>query len=509
MTTEGCTPMTFAHAFWQRSRERPDQPALATSEVRLSYRELYHRAGVVGRAFRELGVERGDRVAVLAPNRLEVALLMVAAGTAGVAVAPVNWRLSAEAATAVVADLAPKAVFAAGAFAEVARAATDVPVVDLDDGDPRWLGLGPTGGIAPHAVRGADLIAIMSTSGSTGRPKGVAISQHAMVSRALVLHAELGVQPSDAFIGWAPLFHISSSDYLYATLVLGGTFVLLERFDAQVIANELVDREVGWLFLIPGVIDEVLGALGDRRPRSLRCAGAMADLVPAEQLREAERRLGAPYLNTFGSTEAGLVPGASAVVWAGDRPLLDKRPTLFCQHRVVDADGRDVDPGSAGELWLRGPTLFSGYWSAGGLSRAEFTDGWFRTGDLVRSGDGGALAFVERRGRMFKCGGENVYPATIERALLGHAAVVEATVVPASHPRFGQVPAAYLALAYPTDAREVVEAATATLARFERPQAVHVLTAEEFPRGVTGKVERDLLGPAHPVCGPGCFATNR
>ncbi|MEO3856358.1 AMP-binding protein [Acrocarpospora sp. B8E8] len=503
--------MTFAHAFWQRCRERPDRTALATAEAQLSYRELYRRAEAVGRALRELGVGRGDRVAVLAPNRLEVALLMVATATAGAVVAPVNWRLSAEAATAVVADLAPKAVFATNTFAQVARAATDVPVVDLDDGDPRWLGLGASGadGIDPHAVQGSDLITIMSTSGSTGRPKGVAISQAAMVARALVLHAELGVEPSDAFIGWAPLFHISSADYLYATLILGGTFVLLERFDAETIATELVTREVGWLFLIPGVIDDVLGALGTRRPRSLRCAGAMADLVPAEQLREAERRLGAPFLNTFGSTEAGLVPGASRLTWAGDQPLLDKRPTLFCQHRVVDADGGDVDPGSTGELWLRGPTLFSGYWSAGSVSRAEFTDGWFRTGDLVRAGADGALAFVERRGRMFKCGGENVYPATIERALLSHAAIAEATVIPAAHPRFGQVPAAYVALAHQADARAVLESATATLARFERPQAVHVLAAEEFPRGVTGKVERLLLAAAHQACGPGCFIPSR
>ncbi len=507
MTTEG---LTFAHAFWQRCRERPDRPALVAAGDCLTYRELGRRAAAVSRALRELGVERGDRVAVHAPNRLEVALLMVAAGATGVAVAPVNWRLSAEAATAVVHDLAPRAVFATGAFAELARAATDVPVVDLDDGDHRWLGLGADGsdGIDPHAVHGADLITIMSTSGSTGRPKGVAISQQAMAARAMVLHADLGVTSSDAFIGWAPLFHISSADYLYATLSLGGVFVLCERFDARRIADELVAREVGWLFLIPGVIEEVLGALGDRRPRSVRCAGAMADLVPVEQLREVERRLGAPYLNTFGSTEAGLVPGASPVTWAGDLPVLDKRPTPLCQYRVVDPDGGDVGPGAAGELWLRGPTLFSGYWSDGRVSREAFTDGWFRTGDLVRSGTGGTLAFVERRGRMFKCGGENVYPATVERALLRDPAIAEATVVPAAHPRFGQAPVAYVALTCPADVRAVVNAATAALARFERPHAVHVLAAEEFPRGVTGKVERGQLPVAHQVCGPDCFSVN-
>ncbi|MEN3285040.1 MAG: hypothetical protein V7607_6180 [Solirubrobacteraceae bacterium] len=130
---------------------------------------------------------------------------------------------------------------------DVVRTAPNANIVDLDAGDPRWLGLGrhaPRGTVA-HAVRGRDLITIMSTSGSTGRPKGVAISQSAMVARALVLRAELGIEPSDAFVGWAPLFHISSSDYLYATLALGGAFVLHDRFDAEAVANELIARDIG------------------------------------------------------------------------------------------------------------------------------------------------------------------------------------------------------------------------------------------------------------------------
>ncbi|MEN3285039.1 MAG: hypothetical protein V7607_6179 [Solirubrobacteraceae bacterium] len=105
---------------------------------------------------------------------------------------------------------------------------------------------------------------------------------------------------------------------------------------------------------------------------------------------------------------------------------------------------------------------------------------------------------------MFKCGGENVYPAAIERAFLSEPAVVEAAVVPEPHARLGQAPTAYVALAQPADLPEVVASATATLARFERPQAVHVLRADDFPRNVTGKIARDRLRATHRACGPCC-----
>lgn len=498
--------MTFAHALWRNVRERPEAVALADRNVGLTYADVGSRSVELVAELACLGVRRGDRIGIVAPNRLDVVLVMVAAAMAGVTVAPANWRLPAAAVGEYLDRVAPKAVFCSGAHRAAAEAVADAVVVDLD-GDPRW-GARPGAGrneLTPHLVSGSDPITIMSTSGSTGRPKGVVISQAAMVSRALVLQTELGIDASDAFIGWAPLFHISSTDYLYAHLILGGTFVVHRGFDPQAVAQELLERDIGWLFLIPGLIPELLEALGDRRPRRVKCVGAMADLVAPSQLRQVEERLGAPYLNTFGSTEAGLVPGAGPVAWDGARPRLDKRVTMFCQHRIVDDKNQDAAPGVPGELWLRGPTLFSGYWEDGRLSRAAFRDGWFLTGDLVRATATHSLEFVERQGRMFKCGGENVYPATIERTFLAHPAVIEAAVVPLPHPRLQQVPAAYVALDEEIDTVALLEECASGLAAFERPHALHVLGLDEFPRNVTGKVERARLADVHVDCNPKCW----
>ncbi len=503
---DGSGGMTFAHALWRNVRERPEAIALVAGEEELTYADVGSRAAGLIARMEAAGVRRGDRIGLVAPNRLDAVLVMVAAALAGITVAPVNWRLPVPAAAEFLRGLDPAAVFCAGAHRAVGEALTGAIVVDLDE-DPGWDGGGAsgTGALDPHAVSGSDPLAIMSTSGSTGPPKGVVISQSAMVARALVLHAELGIDASDAFIGWAPLFHISASDYLFASLILGGSFVVHRGFDAEAVAAELLARDVGWLFLIPGLIPELLAALGERRPRRVKYAGAMADLVAPAQLREVQERLNAPYLNTFGSTEAGLVPGVGPVTWEDGVPILEKRVTLFCQHRIIDDRGADAEPGASGELWLRGPTLFSGYWEGGRLSRAAFRDGWFPTGDLVRAPRAESLEFVERRGRMFKCGGENVYPATVERALLAHPAVGEAAVVPVPHPRFQQVAAAYVALDAGIEPVALLAECSSGLAAYERPFAVHVLEREQFPRGVTGKVEHARLAAAHDRCGPRCW----
>jgi fatty-acyl-CoA synthase len=356
-------------------------------------------------------------------------------------------------------------------------------------------------------VRGEDIATIMSTSGSTGTPKGVAISHRALVARALLIHRELGIDENDAFLGWAPTFHISSTDYLFATCTIGGTFVTLPGFDATAIADELASRRVGWLMLMPGLIDDVLTALGERSVVGLRCVGAMADLVPPDQLRSLTSRLSTRYVNSFGSTEAGLAPGASLVELddGSQAPDLGKRPTRHCQYRVVDPAGHDVPLDGVGELLLRGPTIFSGYWSEAGLSRADFENGWFRTGDLVRHRQGPLLDFVDRATYMVKTGGENVYPAVVEREFQRHPDVVSVATVPTPHPRLHTVLSAYVSLrAGAGPLPEVVAACIENLASYERPYQVHRVEDGAFVRGVTGKIDRAALARIEHHCGADC-----
>ena len=200
---------------------------------------------------------------------------------------------------------------------------------------------------------------------------------------------------------------------------------------------------------MPGMIEPLIDGLKRNRPRirSVRMVGAMADLVPLQQIAELTRLIGAPYLNSFGATETGLAPASGVLLAPGVVPeSLAKRESGFCRIRLVDADDRDVPVGVPGELAIRGPTLFSGYWDAPEVNAIDFRGGWFHMGDLfVRQADG-SLNFVDRAKYLIKSGGENIYPAEIERVLLAHEAVLDAAVVRRSDAQWGEVPLAFVAL---------------------------------------------------------------
>jgi len=223
----------------------------------------------------------------------------------------------------------------------------------------------------------------------------------------------------------------------------------------------------------------------------VKLCGVMADLVPRADIARITRLLGAPYANTFGATETGNPPASSNLIPIGVVPeRLCKEQSPFCEIRLVDEDGRDVPDGQPGELWMRGPTLFSGYWGVTDV----FREGYFPMGDVFVRNPDGTLDFVDRRKYLIKSGGENIYPAEIERVLLADARVAEAAVVRRKDERWGEVPVAFVAR---TDATLTAEALLAAckdqLAGYKKPREIVFIAYEAFPRSASGKVIRHEL----------------
>jgi len=214
---------------------------------------------------------------------------------------------------------------------------------------------------------------------------------------------------------------MAATDFSLATLMLGGKVVIHDGFEVDSMCAVLESEPISWLVAMPGMIEPLIDGLKRNRPRisGVRMVGAMADLVPLHQIAELTGLIGAPYLNSFGATETGLAPASGALLAPGVVPQsLAKRESGFCLIRLVDTDDRDVPVGMPGELAIRGPTLFSGYWNAPEANALDFRGGWFHMGDLfVRHADG-TLDFVDRAKYLIKSGGENIYPAEIERVLL-------------------------------------------------------------------------------------------
>ena len=205
--------------------------------------------------------------------------------------------------------------------------------------------------------------------------------------------------------------------------------------------------------------------------------------------------LDAPFVNTFGSTETGSPPASAALLPIGELPeKLSKRQSRFCEVRLENLEGNDAGVGEPGELLIRGPTLFSGYWANSEANAEAFRDGWFHMGDVFTRNPDGTLDFVDRAKYMIKSGGENIYPAEIERVLLAESRVTDAAVVRKSDARWGEVPVAFLSRADDSLTADAVKSiCRAQLAGYKQPKEIRFIDFDEFPRSASGKIQRHEL----------------
>lgn len=474
---------------------RPDAIALECAEARLTFAELDRRVNRLANALRSRGVGRGARVAILSENRLAYIELELAAAKLGAIVACLNWRLaSAELAHCI--DLATPAVqFVSDRFFPLLEKTSHrVPRTIRIEAEYEAMLAASAENDPGSEVDPEDGLVILYTSGTTGFPKGALISHRAMIARAMAYASEFGITGADAFVAWSPLFHMAATDFSLATLMLGGKVLLRDALDVDDLCSVLERESLGWLVAMPGMIQGLIEGLRRAKPRvrSVKAVGAMADLVPLHQIAELTSLLQAPYLNSFGSTETGLPPATGALIGIGETPAsLSKRESMLCQLRLVDAEDRDVPLGMPGEAIVRGPTLFSGYWNMPETNARDFRGGWFHMGDLFVRNSDGTLDFVDRVKYLIKSGGENIYPAEIERVLLANDEVADAVVVRKRDDKWGEVPVAFVARRSNTlTEADLMAACRASLAGYKMPKEIRFVNLTDFPRSSTGKIQR-------------------
>jgi acyl-CoA synthetase (AMP-forming)/AMP-acid ligase II len=488
--------LTVAGAFRMQARLSGDAPALEQDGRVLSYRALDDRAGRLAAVLTRHGLGAGDRVAVLAENRTEYVELFLAAARIGAIVACQNWRLADPELAHCIRLVAPTLLVASERHAPT--------LARIDHGVGRMIVLGEQYERLLAAATAIDAQApdpesgllILYTSGTTGLPKGALISHRAMLARAMVGAADWQLG-REAFIAWTPLFHMGAADQTLATLMLGGKVIVMDGFDAAALVAATARARIGHLTVVPGVVDRLIEELkrSGVRPAGVRVVGVMADLVPPALLAELTGLIGAPYGNTFGSTETGMPPASRGLIPPGVAPAsLAKTQSSFCEIRLVDPDGAEVPDGTPGEMTLRGPTLFSGYWAAAATNAEEFRGGWFHMGDVFVRHPDGTLDFVDRRKYLIKSGGENIYPAEIERAILALPGVADAVVVRRADARWGEVPVAFVVRADNTvDEAAVLAACRGRIAGYKLPKSVLFVTETDLPRSTSGKIQRHLL----------------
>jgi len=486
---------TVGALFTQRVRIQPNDIAIVENERRLTFTQLNERVNRLANGLTAQGLRRGDRVALLSRNCIAYAEIELAAAKVGVIVAALNWRLVDAELVHCIQLVEPALVISSEQYREtLTRLAIPLPEITYLENDYEQLIARSPQTEPAIQVDPEDGLVIVYTSGTTGLPKGAVISHRAMIARALVFATDFSLPPRSAFVAWAPFFHMASTDHSLTSLMRGGPVIVIDGYKADALIDAFENYKMGWLILIPGMLDEFLSVLRVRRPRpkGIQVLGAMADLVSPHHIAELTQLLQAPYANTFGATETGMPPGSAGVFEIGLVPTdLAKQQSAFCEIRLVDEVDNEVAIGEPGECAIRGPTLFSGYWQAAQTNAEDFRGGWFHMGDVFVRRDDGKLMFMDRRKYMIKSGGENIYPAEIERVLLSDDGVDDAVVVRRPDERWGEVVVAAVAR---NDDSLTVDALTQRcreqLAGYKIPHEIRFVGFDEFPRSTTGKIKR-------------------
>jgi acyl-CoA synthetase (AMP-forming)/AMP-acid ligase II len=498
--------MSWLSVLEHHAARRPDKPIAVFEDKALTYHEMAEWSAALAGGLRARGVGAGDVVGLLSYNSLEFLATIFAANYLGAIAMPVNWRLAAAELRYILEHSGARVLVCDDALIDLANAATDKMQSDL-----------VRVGVSPAAVEGwewfADVAAgterptrahvgaddihrLMYTSGTTGRPKGVMITHANLAWKNYAHVAEFGFTADDVGLACGPLYHVGALDLVTTTMIaVGATTIVHRTFEAGHVVDEIERSKVTCVWTAPAMVRAILDVpdIETRDLSSVKLIIGGGEKMPIPFIDRLRRVFpSAWFADAYGLTET--VSGDTFLDRDSTISKLGSvgRPCQYLELDVWDEHGVTLPAGEPGEVVLRGPKVFKGYWRDPDATKAAFTGGWFHTGDIGVQDEDGYVYIVDRLKDMIVSGGENIASSEVERVLYEHGSVIEAAVVGRTDDRWGEVPVAFVVVSSETTTPdELIEHCRGQLARFKVPK--DVVFVDALPRNPSGKVlKREL-----------------
>ncbi|MBV9755405.1 MAG: AMP-binding protein [Hyphomicrobiales bacterium] len=498
------SPPTLAEIVARNAAFSPGKVAIGCEDSFLTYGEFSARTEQLANALAfRFGVARGDRVAYLGLNSPDLLILLFACARLGAILAPLNWRLAPPELAFIIANAEPKLLAIEAQFSShlafLTVAAPQMEVIDLDravSGSALLEALGPQAqGAAPITGRFEDPVLLVYTSGTTGHPKGALLSQASLYWNAIASTHMHGLSATDHVLTVLPMFHVGGLNIQTTpALLVGASITLHPRFVPAPTLASISEVKPSLTVLVPATLEALLAepSFAATDFTSLRAITTGSTFVP-EALVETFAGRGVRLLQVYGATETGPISVYERFDQPRDRRDTTGLPGVTTKMRILDEAGRIVPSGTPGEVALMGPQIFSGYWRNDEATAAAFRDGWFLTGDIGVTDAQGHLFLRDRKNNVIISGGENIYPAEVERVIGAFAGVAECAVVGIPDPRWQEVPIAYVVphAQAPLDIEALSAHLAANLGRFKLPR--RILLRDALPRNAMGKVQHFVL----------------
>jgi len=490
----------------------PQKKALIFEDQPFTYLEVNQRTNQLCHLLLNGGVKKGDRVAVLLHNCHQYVEIFFGLSKIGAILVPLNWRLAGPELEFIIQDSSSRMLIFETEFEEVV--ASIRPKLNLSNGD--FLALGPTlpdwakdyeralldnpvhEPLVSVPVGDEDPHVLMYTSGTTGVPKGAVLSHRKTFFNVLNADTFNDLTSRDIIIILRPMFHsggllVDAAPVLYK----GGTLILKKRFRPHEILETIQKYQVTLLELPATVYQFILQQcdLTQYDMSSVRRYLTGGERIPEAMLMEYYRK-GIIISQIFGLTEA------STITFLSPERAVDKigsvgLPVFHGEVRIIDKEGKDISPGEVGEIVVKGPTLMSGYWNRPDLTAETIRDGWLYTGDLARMDEDGYIYIVDRERDMYISGGENVYPAEIEKVLHTHPKIFDVGIIGVPDEKWGEVGKAYIVLkpGEGMSEQEFLQFLRGKVAKYKIPKYVEYV--EDLPKTASGKIQKFILKEWH------------